>query len=85
VTGARSDLDGGLEGHVARIKAETDLPVAVGFGISTAAHVRGIAEFADGVVVGSALVDLVARSGSVPEACAAVRGACSEFAAACRR
>lgn len=84
VTGARAELAGGLENHVARIKAETDLPVAVGFGISTAAHVRGVARYADGVVVGSAFVDLVARSASVNDACAAVRAACSEFSAACR-
>jgi tryptophan synthase alpha chain len=85
VTGARSDLDGGVEGHVARIKSETDLPVAVGFGISSAAQVRDVARYADGVVVGSALVDLVARAASVVDACAAVRAACSEMAAACRR
>ncbi len=85
VTGARAALDGGVERHVARIKAETDLPVAVGFGISTAAQVREVARYADGVVVGSALVDLVARSASVADACSAVRTACSEMANACRR
>jgi tryptophan synthase alpha chain len=85
VTGARAEPDGGVEGHVARIKAETDLPVAVGFGISNAAHVRAVARYADGVVVGSALVELVARSASVADACDAVRTACSQFAAACYR
>jgi tryptophan synthase alpha chain len=85
VTGARAQLDGGVEGHVARIKAETDLPVAVGFGISNAAHVRDVARFADGVVVGSALVDLVARASSVVDACDAVRTTCAEMAAACHR
>jgi tryptophan synthase alpha chain len=47
---------------VARIKRHTDLPVAVGFGVKTAAHARAIAEGADGVVVGSALVEAVRTS-----------------------
>src|SRR5580704_3326531 len=47
---------------VARIKRHTDLPVAVGFGVKTAAHARAIAEGADGVVVGSALVEAVRAS-----------------------
>ena len=85
VTGARSDLDGRVERHVASIKAETELPVAVGFGISTPAQVRDVARYADGVVVGSALVDLVARSASATDARTAVRAACSEMASACRR
>jgi tryptophan synthase alpha chain len=42
---------------VTRIRAVTPLPVAVGFGISTAAQVRAAAQVADGVVVGSALVE----------------------------
>jgi tryptophan synthase alpha chain len=47
---------------VARIKRHTRLPVAVGFGVRTAAHARGIAARADGVVVGSALVDALRAS-----------------------
>ena len=47
---------------VARIKRHTQLPVAVGFGVKTAAHARAIAEGADGVVVGSVLVDAVKDS-----------------------
>jgi tryptophan synthase alpha chain len=42
---------------VARIKRHTDLPVAVGFGVKTAEQARAIAQGADGVVVGSALID----------------------------
>jgi tryptophan synthase alpha chain len=85
VTGARAELDDHVQGHIARIKAETELPVAVGFGISNAAQVREVARYADGVIVGSALVDLIARSASLADACSAVRAACSEFAAACHR
>ena len=47
---------------VARIKRHTKLPVCVGFGVRTAAHARAIAEGADGVVVGSALVEAVRQS-----------------------
>ena len=44
----------------ARVRERTDLPVAVGFGISTAEHVNAVAEFADGAVIGSALVNAIA-------------------------
>jgi tryptophan synthase alpha chain len=47
---------------VARIKRYTKLPVAVGFGVRTAEHARAIATGADGVVVGSALVDALRES-----------------------
>lgn len=47
---------------VKRIKRHTDLPVAVGFGVKNAASARAIAEGADGVVVGSALIDVLAKS-----------------------
>lgn len=59
VTGARSDVPAELTEVVERIKAKTDLPVCVGFGISAPEHVRRITAFADGAVVGSALVDLI--------------------------
>jgi len=85
VTGARTDLNGGIAGLVARIKRETGLPVAVGFGISSAEQVEEVARFADGVVVGSALVDVAARSACTSGACAAVRSACADLSSACRR
>ena len=59
VTGVRDTLAGGIPEAVARIKARTALPVAVGFGISTRAQVTQVAAYADGVVVGSALVNLI--------------------------
>jgi tryptophan synthase alpha chain len=59
VTGARADLAGNIPQAVARIKRHTDLPVVVGFGISTREQVRAVAANADGVVVGSALVNVV--------------------------
>ncbi|MBI2518481.1 MAG: tryptophan synthase subunit alpha [Opitutae bacterium] len=59
VTGARSDLAANIPQTVARIKAHTALPVVVGFGISTREQVRQVAQAADGVVVGSALVNVI--------------------------
>ncbi len=57
VTGGRIDLADGLREYVGRVKqAALDKPVAVGFGVSTAQHVREIGTFADGAIVGSALV-----------------------------
>jgi tryptophan synthase alpha chain len=62
ITGAAAPDTGKVANAVARIKRHTKLPVCVGFGVRTAAHVRAIAEAADGVVVGSALVDAVRHS-----------------------
>jgi tryptophan synthase alpha chain len=59
VTGVRDQLAGGIAEAVARIRAHTSLPVAVGFGISTRDQVAQVAEIADGVVVGSALVNVI--------------------------
>jgi tryptophan synthase alpha chain len=59
VTGVRDQLAAGIPEAVARIRAHTDLPIAVGFGISTRVQVSQVAAHADGVVVGSALVNLV--------------------------
>ena len=62
ITGAAAPDTGKVAAAVARIKRHTKLPVCVGFGVRTAAHARAIAEGADGVVVGSALVDAVRQS-----------------------
>jgi tryptophan synthase alpha chain len=59
VTGVREQLAGGIGEAVARIRAHTTLPIAVGFGISTRAQVTQVAALADGVVVGSALVNII--------------------------
>ena len=63
VTGARQELSAGLEREVAEVRAVTDVPVAVGFGISTPEQAATVARIADGVVVGSALVDVLGREG----------------------
>ncbi|MDE8651551.1 tryptophan synthase subunit alpha [Novosphingobium album (ex Liu et al. 2023)] len=64
ITGMQQAAQGSIEDAVARLKAATDLPVAVGFGVRTPDQAARIARVADGVVVGSALVDLVARHGA---------------------
>jgi tryptophan synthase alpha chain len=67
VTGTREELPRGVRDLVAAIRAVTSKPVALGFGISTPEQVRAAAAHADGVVVGSAIVDLVGRFGGDPE------------------
>ena len=62
ITGAAAPDAGKVAAAVARIKRHTKLPVCVGFGVWTAAHARAIAEGADGVVVGSALVEALRQS-----------------------
>jgi tryptophan synthase alpha chain len=64
VTGEQASMAEGIQSRVERIKAHTDLPVVVGFGISNADHVRTVAQAADGVVVGSAIVNCIAKDPS---------------------
>jgi tryptophan synthase alpha chain len=63
VTGVRDQLAEGVEAMVARIRAVSDLPVALGFGISKPEHVRAVGQWADAAVVGSALVAVIAEAG----------------------
>ena len=62
ITGAATPDPSRVNAAVARIKRHTKLPVAVGFGVRTAEHARAIAAGADGVVVGSALIDALKQS-----------------------
>jgi tryptophan synthase alpha chain len=62
ITGAATPDAAKVESAVARIKRHTKLPVAVGFGVKDAASARAIAQGADGVVVGSALVEALRKS-----------------------
>ena len=62
ITGAATPEFGRVAQAVARLKRHTDLPIAVGFGVKNAEHARAIAQGADGVVVGSALVEAVRTS-----------------------
>ena len=78
-TGERGSLPQELRRTVERVRTATDLPVAVGFGISTAEHARRVAELADGVIVGSRVVRAAGEGGA-----AAVRQVVAELAAALR-
>lgn len=66
VTGMRSDLGTGITEMLAQAKGATNLPCAIGFGISTPEQAKAMASLADGVIVGSAVVKLVGEYG---EAC----------------
>jgi tryptophan synthase alpha chain len=64
VTGVREDLAADAEGMVRRIRAVSNLPIALGFGISKPEHVREVGRWADAAVVGSALVNVIAEAGT---------------------
>jgi tryptophan synthase alpha chain len=67
VTGARAELPPELKGQIDRLRALTDKPLAVGFGVSRPDQARAIAGFADGVIVGSQLVKLIGEEPGDPE------------------
>jgi len=67
VTGARDSIATSLPQKIAELRKISDLPVAVGFGISNPEQARDVAQHADAVVVGSAIVDVVAKHGDKPE------------------
>lgn len=68
VTGARRALPDDLVANLARIRENSDIPLCVGFGISTPEQAAFVGEHADGVVVGSAIVERVERAGSREQA-----------------
>ncbi len=64
VTGVRSNLDASLDGLLKKIKSEATIPVAVGFGIGTPEQARQVSRYADGVIVGSAIVRIIEQYGA---------------------
>lgn len=82
ITGLQQAAQSSIEEAVARLKAATDLPIAVGFGVRTPEQAAAIARVADGVVVGSAIVELVAQHG--PDAPASVTAYIQSLSAAIR-
>jgi tryptophan synthase alpha chain len=64
ITGKQQAVQASIEDAVARLKAATDIPVAVGFGVRTPEQAAAIARVADGVVVGSAIVEIIAQHGA---------------------
>jgi tryptophan synthase alpha chain len=73
ITGAAAAQAADVGPEVARIKAATDLPVCVGFGVKTPENAAAIARVADGVVVGSAIVDRIGKGASATEVLGFVR------------
>ena len=73
VTGARDDLPRELEGFVARVRKRTEKPLCVGFGVSTPDQARRIAKVADGVIVGSRLIQLLDEDKSLKNACSFIK------------
>jgi tryptophan synthase alpha chain len=70
VTGARDSMAADVNGLVARVRANSTLPIAMGFGISRPEHVAAACESADAAVVGSALVSVIAEHGGAPDVAA---------------
>jgi tryptophan synthase alpha chain len=66
VTGARDDVAASARELADRVRQETAMPLALGFGLSRPEHVRAVAAFADAAVVGSALVSVIAQHGQSP-------------------
>jgi len=62
ITGTQTELASDAEGLVSRLRKFTKLPIALGFGVSNAEHVKAVAKFADAAVVGSAIVALVEKT-----------------------
>jgi tryptophan synthase alpha chain len=73
VTGTQQVAPDDIRGAVAALKGMTDVPVGVGFGITTAEEAAAVGRFADGVVVGSALVRIIEKYGADPELLPQVR------------
>ncbi|MDH0304071.1 MULTISPECIES: tryptophan synthase subunit alpha [unclassified Pseudomonas] len=80
VTGAGSATTEHVTEAIARLRRHTDLPVSVGFGIRTPEQAAAIARLADGVVVGSALVDKIAQAKDAGQAVKDVLSLCSALA-----
>jgi tryptophan synthase alpha chain len=71
ITGTQQKVAGDASELVARLRRFTTLPIAVGFGISNAEHVKAVGEFADAAIIGSALVALIERT-PAPDAATAI-------------
>lgn len=79
VTGAGSATEEHVTGAIGRLRRHTDLPISVGFGIRTPEQAAAIARVADGVVVGSALIDHIANASSPEQAVSGVLTLCSQL------
>lgn len=84
VTGARTGLSSSGRDLVSRVRKVTDLPVAVGLGVSTRAQARSVAGYADGVIVGSALIKVLLDANSEESGLEALAALANELVAGVR-
>jgi tryptophan synthase alpha chain len=80
VTGARTDISVDASALVARVRKGTNLPVAVGLGVSTRAQAKEVAAYTDGVIVGSAFIKLLLNAKSEQEGLDAISQLAQELA-----
>ena len=80
VTGTRTTVSSGAPDLVARIRTTSSLPVAVGLGVSTREQAKGVAGYADGVIVGSAFIKALLDAPDEATGIAAVKTLASELA-----
>jgi tryptophan synthase alpha chain len=85
VTGTRTTVGDAAEVLVTRTRQLTELPICVGLGVSDGAQAAQVAAFADGVIVGSALVRCLSDAGSPAEGLTAIRTLTAELAAGVRK
>jgi len=85
VTGTRSEVSNKAEELVQRVRKHTDLPIAVGLGVSTIEQAHEVAQFADGVIIGSAFVKKILESNDLPETLLIISQMCRDFSRAVRR
>jgi tryptophan synthase alpha chain len=85
VTGARTSVGEAADALVSRTRAHTDLPVCVGLGVSTGAQAAEVGRYADGVIVGSALVRCLTEAATVQDGLEALGGLARELADGVRR
>ena len=84
VTGARAQVSSGAPDLVARLRKVTELPISVGLGVSTREQAEGVAQYADGVIVGSAFVKAILDAPDLATGLTAVKNLAAELAAGVR-
>ncbi len=85
VTGADHGFSEGARSQVARLREFTDKPLALGFGVASPQDARAVAAFADGVIIGSALIDRLAAASTSYDAVEGAKRFCREVRVACKQ
>ena len=85
VTGTRTSISSGARTLVERLRGVTKLPIAVGLGVSTPEQAHEVAQYADGVIVGSAFIRLLQESSTPEEGLRKVRELAADLSKGCVR